>query len=97
MSGGSYNYVSCKETDELLSGHYNEDLEEMAKALWKLGYADDAAIETDSLIRTIQQCYDRIESCKNRLSNVWHALEWWESGDSSETELIKSLFEYRKS
>lgn len=93
MSGGSYNYLFAKDTDDLL--HAQEDIQSMADRLAGLGYAQDAAQETEALLLTLRQFENRIYVMQERLSNVWRAVEWWDSYDSGEESVKKALEEYR--
>lgn len=95
MSGGSYNYLFVKDGQELLGGDRDEELRQMADRLAGLGYAQDAAAETEELICMINQARIRIDVRINRLRDVWHAVEWWDSGDGGEDRLGKTLAVYR--
>lgn len=88
MSGGSYNYLYCKDSSQLLSGEADEELQNMADRLAGLGYANDAAKETQSLLLLLRQSRNRIESQIERLKDVWHIVEWVDSGDSSEPDIL---------
>lgn len=94
MSGGSYNYLCRKSIDEILVGG-RADLQEMADRLAKLGYADDAARETQNLMQDIRAFLNRTESAAERLSEVWKNVEWWDSGDRSEDAVKHALASYR--
>lgn len=96
MSGGSFNYLYCKDSSQLLSGDVDEELQRMADELAKLGYAADAAKETEALLLTIRQCRNRIEASRSRLESVWHAMEYWQSNDWGESSLKEALEAYRK-
>jgi hypothetical protein len=95
MSGGSYEYLYCKEGEEIFNYSCKEWLEKMADDLAKLGYADDAAKETMDLLLTIRAAQNRIESMKRRLNPVFHAMKWWQSCDSSEETFKNELKKYR--
>lgn len=94
MSGGSFNYL-CWATDleDLLSKR--SSLTEMADALAEKDYARDAAQETEALRRDLTAFSVRIEVAVKRLSDVWHAVEWWYSGDGNEDDLHEALAKYR--
>lgn len=95
MSGGSYNYLCYKGPSELLdSGH--ADLESMALRLAGLGYATDAARETEKLLLILRQTEVQLAARINRLSAIWHAIEWWDSCDSGEDEVKFALEQYRQ-
>lgn len=94
MSGGSYDYLCWKEAGEILE--CEATIQQMADRLARLGYANDAAKETQLLLLEIRQAKNRLNVSIERLQNVWQAIEWWDSGDSSEKELQKALAFYRK-
>jgi hypothetical protein len=96
MSGGSYNYlgVICIDDLEELLGKESE-LREMADRLAGLGYAEDAARETEELLVLLRQWRIRAEVRVKRLGDVWHAVEWWDSNDYSEDRVKEALAKYR--
>lgn len=94
MSGGSYNYL-CRTWDlDRLLGHRGE-LERMSERLAGLGYAADAARETEELLVMLRQWENRAEVRVERLRDVWKAIEWWDSGDYGEERVKGALAEYR--
>lgn len=94
MSGGSYNYLFTAQDLEDLQAH-RHDLEEMASRLAELGYAQDAARETEELLVLYRQWETRAAVRMRRLADVWHAVEWWDSNDSSEDAVREALAKYR--
>lgn len=94
MSGGSYNYLCwAQDLDDINGKRYV--LREMADRLAGLGYAQDAAAETEELLVLLQQWEVRAGVRIKRLSDVWHAVEWWDSNDSSEDAVREALVNYR--
>ncbi|MER7053475.1 hypothetical protein [Streptomyces sp. NPDC000351] len=94
MSGGSYNYLcSALDLEDLLSKRY--DLDEMSTRLAGLGYAQDAARETEELLLLLRQWEIRAETRLRRLTDVWKAVEWWDSNDSGEKRVDEALAKYR--
>lgn len=93
MSGGSYNYLCYKDASMIWDS--TGTLSDMAQRLAGLGYAADAAAETESLLLLLRQAEIRIQTRIDRLSKVWRAVEWWDSGDSGEDGLKQALSEYR--
>mgnify|MGYP001593382905 CR=1 FL=1 len=94
MSGGSYNYLCWKsDLDELLVQQHA--LRDMADRLAGLGYAQDAAAETEELLLMLRQWKIRAETRAKRLEHVWKAVEWWDSCDWSEEAVHKALAAYR--
>jgi hypothetical protein len=94
MSGGSYNYLChAFDLDDLLEKRHS--LREMADRLAGLGYADDAAKETEELLVLLNQWGVRAEVRRNRLADLWKAVEWWDSCDWSESRVHEALAAYR--
>ncbi|MGW5173124.1 hypothetical protein ACWERY_02000 [Streptomyces sp. NPDC004082] len=94
MSGGSYNYLyTAMDLEDLLTRRHS--LEEMASRLAGLGYAEDAAKETEELRVLLNQWTIRAEVRLRRLADLWHAVEWWDSHDSGEDGVHEALAKYR--
>lgn len=94
MSGGSYNYLCyVHEARDLVDR--DGDLDDMSKRLAGLGYAPDAARETEDLLLLMRQWRNRVEARMDRLREVWKAVEWWDSADWSEDQLREALKTYR--
>ncbi|MGN7137247.1 hypothetical protein [Streptomyces pseudogriseolus] len=94
MSGGAYNYLyeAC-DLEDLQSKQYA--LREMADRLAGLGYAQDAAAETEELLTLFNQWQVRAHVRLRRLEKVWKAVEWWDSADRTEDAVKAALAEYR--
>ncbi len=95
MSGGSFNYLCWKDAQELVHAG-QDDLEAMATYLAKIGYAQDAATETEELLRLVRVFLMRLDVRVRALSEVWHAVEWNVSGDSGPDHIREALADYRK-
>ena len=93
MSGGSYDYLCYKDASDLFD--YENQIRSMSDRLAELGYAEDAAKETEELILILRQFQNRVNARLERLQPVWRAVEWWDSGDSSEVGVKRALSEYR--
>ncbi|MFE0794777.1 hypothetical protein [Streptomyces mutabilis] len=94
MSGGSYHYLcAAMDLEDLLAKRYA--LDEMSNRLAGLGYAQDAARETEELLLLLRQWEIRAETRLRRLTDVWKAVEWWDSNDSSEDRVHEALAKYR--
>jgi hypothetical protein len=95
VSGGSYSYL-CHTWDGL-DGLLDKEreLEEMADRLAGLGYAEDAARETQELLVQLRQWKVRAQTRMDRLAPVWKAIEWWDSGDYREDTVREELAKYR--
>ena len=93
MSGGSYEYICHADLEDLL--HKQEHVQRMADRLAELGYAQDAAKETQELLLTLRQFENRINAMQGRLQRVWRSVEWWDSSDTTEDGVKMALDEYR--
>lgn len=93
MSGGSFNYLFAKDAEDIY--RCEEELERMSQTLAQLGYAEDAAMETETLLLIIRQVRTRINARLTRLNPVFKAIEWWKSGDSNEDTVKEALTRYR--
>jgi len=94
MSGGSWDYLYCKDVDELVQR--DEMLQGMADRLAGLGYADDVARETQELVLILRQFKNHARVIADRLSPIWRAVEWWDSSDTVEEDFKTALAAYRK-
>jgi hypothetical protein len=94
MSGGSYDYLYAKDADELFN--YQRQLNDMIDRLAGLGYAKDAAAETDELLLILRQTLVRVETRMQRLRDVWRAVEMWDSCDGGEDAVKEALSKYRE-
>lgn len=93
MSGGEYEYLYIQDAHTLmLKTHI---IQAMADRLAELGYASDAARETQELLLTVRQYENRIDVMQARLAGVWKAVEWCDSGDWGEDEIKRALGKYR--
>lgn len=95
MSGGSFDYLCYKEVPELMNSSNIANLESMVQHLQKYGY-EDIARDTQRLIEYIQSASIRIEVLSENLNDVFHAVEWHESGDIGRETMIAELEKYRK-
>ena len=92
MSGGSFNYLYCKEPEELLNCIW--DIEDMAEELTKMNYLDVAADMT-RLAEYIKSARIRIGVLSEQLRPVMKAVEWYKSADIGEDSLKKAIEKYR--
>lgn len=94
MSGGSYNYLySVCDLEDLQNRQF--DLKAMADRLAELGYAQDAAAETEELLTLLRQWQNRLSVRVSRLEDLWKAVEWWDSADGGEDAVRTALATYR--
>jgi hypothetical protein len=94
VSGGSYDWLYSILDLEDLQAHQGS-LESMAERLAGLGYAQDAARETEELLVLFRQWETRAAVRITRLRDLWHAVEWWDSADSGEGKVRAALEAYR--
>jgi hypothetical protein len=92
MSGGSYEYLCLKSIDELFNRR--DLLEAMASRLTELG-ARDAAEETEEILSIFNHFERRMNVRIKRLSDLWRAVEWFDSCDIGQGQLDNSIDEYR--
>jgi len=95
MSGGAYEYlyVWAGDLEELIKRRVV--LEAMSERLSGLPYAKDAALETERLLSMIQRFEIQVRARGEALTDVWHAVEWWDSADYSEDQVKEALARYR--
>lgn len=94
LSGGSFEYLCYKDVPELMNSSSIANLESMVHHLQEYGY-EDIARDTQRLIEYIQSASIRIEVLSENLNDVFHAVEWHESGDISRETMIERLENYR--
>lgn len=94
LSGGSFDYLCYKDVPELMNSSSIANLESMVQHLQEYGY-EDIARDTKRLIEYIQSASIRIEVLSENLNDVFHAVEWHESGDISRETMIERLENYR--
>lgn len=95
MSGGSLNYLYCKEVPDLFSVSSLQDMEEVEAGLLAAGY-EDIAKDVRRLIEYIRSAENRIDVLHEQLAGVFKAIEWHTSGDWGRDSLTRALEEYRK-
>lgn len=93
MSGGSYNYLCYKDSFDI--HERRNELNDMRDRLTELGYLD-AAKETESVILILDAFEVRLRSRIERLSGVWRAVEWCDSGDTNEKAILVEINKYRE-
>lgn len=93
MSGGSYEYLYCKETEELFSkATYFDD---MAETLEKLNYLD-VARDMRRLSEYIKSAYNRVDVLASQLRPIMKAVEYYEDCDYGEDTVQEVINEYRQ-
>lgn len=96
MSGGSFNYLCFKSVNELLV--YSEDLKDMTDSLKEYGYSDIAEDVKKFILKIneINKIIAETEKHRETLEDVFHTVEWHESGDYSKETMIEVLEKYRE-
>ena len=92
MSGGSYNYLYCKDPEEIFANVTYVD--DMAETLVKLGYSDVASDMT-RLAEYIKSAYNRISVLSQQLKPIMKAVEYYEDCDYSEENVKAAVERYR--
>lgn len=92
MSGGSYDYLYCKEPAEMFEKVLYID--DMAATLTKLNYLD-VARDMTRLSEYIKTAYNRIEVLSEQLKPVMKAVEYYEDCDFSEENVKEAVEKYR--
>ena len=95
MSGGSFDYLYCRESYELFAYSSVRTLEEMESRFLELGY-DDVAKDFRRLIEYIKSANNRVEVLSDQLNDLMHDIEWYDSGDIGTDTLAKSVQKYRQ-
>ena len=94
MSGGSYNYLYCKETGEFFNLDSINSLSDMADMLLKEGY-EDVSRDVARLIEYIKSAWIRVDVLREQLSDVMRSVEWFDSGDFGRDTLREHIEMYR--
>lgn len=93
MSGGSYDYLYSRDTEEMFSRAV--DIEDMAETLEKLNYFD-VARDMRRLSEYIRSAYNRVDVLSGQLKPIMKAVEYYESGDISAESLENKIEKYRE-
>ncbi len=92
MSGGSYDYLYCKETEELFGKA--TDIDDMAATLIKMGHVD-VAKDMIRLSEYIKSAHIRVDTLSEQLRPIMKAVEWYESCDIGPDGLQKAVDKYQ--
>lgn len=93
MSGGSLNYLYCKEPEDLFN--YRNELEEAEEHLLRHGHKD-VAMDVRRLIEYLNSAYNRISVLHENLIEVLKAVEWHLSADSGADAVARAVETYRR-
>ena len=92
MSGGSFNYLCYAEPNELINKI--DDMTAIEEELIKRGFTD-VAKDTRRLIEYILSANNKISVLFENLNDVFRAVEWRESRDIGEDDLLREIEKYR--
>ena len=93
MSGGSFDYLYCKEPEELFE--HVTYIEEMSEIALKMGY-EDIALDLTRLAEYIKSAKIRVTVLQEQLKDVMRDIEWYESCDIGEDSLKERFEKYRR-
>ena len=95
MSGGHYDYLYCKEPEELFKAENLCELEDMTEDACNLGY-EDISKDLARLLEYIKSARIRVEVLSKQLNKVMKGLEYYQSCDIGKDSLNKIIEDYRK-
>jgi hypothetical protein len=90
MSGGSFDYLFVWAGDAQELAKRTSDIGYMAELLERLDDGKLAARDTRAVLDMLQ-C---IQLIGQKLEDVWHDVEWWQSGDITESRVHEALAQY---
>ena len=93
MSGGSFNYVFCKDVDEVML--CTQDLKDIRDELIHLGYPD-VAKDVQRLIEYVESSKIVISTLQEKLKDILHDVEWCADGNITNSQLAETIEKYRK-
>jgi len=87
MSGGSYNYLYCKEVNDIINNR--EDLVNMIDRLRELKCVKASICSQNILddIVTLKEMINELDNKITIISDVWRAVEFYDSNDSGITHV----------
>lgn len=94
MSGGSYDYLYCKETYRLFDPMYTSYIEDMADRCLELG-CEDVARDLQRLYQYIKSAQIRVDVLREQLKDVMRSVEWYDSGDFGKDNFMEHIERYR--
>lgn len=98
MSGGSYNYLCYAQTlEDLLDPQHNRlgDLYGMTNSLRQRGLTD-AVEEAELILQAVETARMRVNIRLQRLTGLFKAVEWNESGDSGPERVAEAYENYKR-
>lgn len=94
MSGGSYDYLYCKETSELFQLQNIGYIVDMADVLRRKGY-EDVARDMLRLSEYLKSAWNRVDVLSDQLKDVMRSVEWFDCGDFGPDTLREHIEMYR--
>lgn len=96
MSGGSYDYLEFSLSSDPSDAFKRvDDLERMQARLAELGYGPESS-EMGELVMIIKQVLLVVEARVEALAPIMRAVEWLDSGDSVDEDLLNAIKKHRK-
>lgn len=92
MSGGSFNYVCYKLSDDLRIFSALDDLRDMEDYLRALGKID-AADELGKAVKQLENLQQQVLRVGMNIYDLTRAVEWWVSADGDEEDIQEALEE----
>lgn len=96
VSGGRYDYLFVWASDLGELARRRHHLQKMSERLADLPYAREAARDTALLLARVDGLTADAAQHGQALEEVWHAVEWWDSGDSGEGVVREAAARYRE-
>lgn len=84
MSGGSFNYLDAGNAPSQC-----DEVDRMAEFLEQVAVSHPEVSEVAVRTRAVADLFRAGRSQAHALERVWHAAEWWKSGDWSKEDLLK--------
>jgi hypothetical protein len=98
LSGGSFNYLYCKDGYDLLETSTEEDLCSMANTIESYDVDGEEALKHIRLMLNkmteIRSMIDDLTDLSVKAEGVFKAVEWFESSDTSAESAIKAIREF---
>ena len=94
MSGGSFNYIYCRDAEKLFDSRSIADLASIEEILLQHNEMD-VAKDVRRLIEYIKSARNRVEVLHQQLAPVLKAAEWFEDCDVSEDSMRRAIEKYR--
>ena len=87
MSGGSFNYLWCKEADTIINSV--EDIENMINALYTLNAPSNVIVDSHIILGMIKGYREYTTDLLKNVREYWRLVELKESGDIGEIDWEK--------